>query len=177
MVGATFHLDGYTVCRLTPEDAPDLQDLFERCSDFHELSEGVPTGPTAGADELLAKPEGKQLSDKHSFGIRARTGELIGYIELMRDYPAERQWWIGLLMLDPHSRAQGLGTRIHRAAMDFVGANGGTLMQIAVLEQNPAAQRFWQRQGYEEIRRVPYVADTGKQSRLIVMRRELSAAP
>jgi RimJ/RimL family protein N-acetyltransferase len=174
MTAAAPHLDGHSVERLTSADAPDLQDLFERCSDFHELSEGVPTGPTAGADELVAHPREKELADKHPFGIRGAGGALIGYVDLMRDYPAEGQWWIGLLMLDPAVRAQGLGTRVHRALTEWVRDRGGTVIQIGVLEQNPGAQRFWQRQGYREIGRQPYVADTGKESRLIVMRRDLS---
>jgi hypothetical protein len=71
MSEAGFHLDGYSVLRLTSTDASGLQDLFERCTDFHELSEGFPTRPTAGAEELVARPAGRDLVDKFSFGIYA----------------------------------------------------------------------------------------------------------
>jgi GNAT superfamily N-acetyltransferase len=169
-------LDGYPVVRLTPADAADLQDLFERCTDFHELSEGGPTRSTAGAEELVARPAGKELADKFSFGIYAPAGGLVGFLDLMRDYPAESEWWIGLLMLDPAVRGGGLGGRIYRAAAEWVSAQGGAMIRIGVLEQNPDAMRFWQRQGFLELRREPHVSDTGHRSRLVVMSHPCRAA-
>lgn len=169
-------LGGYSVVRLTAADAADLQDLFERCTDFHELSEGAPTRPTAGAEELAALPPGKDLLDKFPFGVYAAPGRMVGYLELMRDYPAASEWWIGLLMLDPAVRRGGLGGRIYSAAAEWVGAQGGTVIRLGVLEQNPGAVRFWERQGFRELRREPHVSDTGHGSRLVVMARAVPAA-
>jgi GNAT superfamily N-acetyltransferase len=169
MSEAGFHLDGYSVLRLTSTDASGLQDLFERCTDFHELSEGFPTRPTAGAEELVARPAGRDLVDKFSFGIYAPGGELIGYMDLMRNYPAEREWWIGLLLLDPAARGGGLGSRIYRAAAEWVRTQGATVIYLGVLEQNVAAEQFWRREGFKEVRRDPTVSDTGEQSWLLVM--------
>lgn len=176
MPGAGIHVDGHRVERLTPADAAAVQDLFERCTDFHELSEGTPTRPTAGAEELVARPRGKELGDKFSFGVYSPAGRLVGFLDLMRDYPGEGEWWIGLLVLDPAVRGGGLGGRIYRAAAGWVRARGGAAIYAGVLEQNPGAERFWRREGFVELRREAHVSETGHESRLVVMRAELLAA-
>lgn len=51
-------VDGYDVRRLSAADAGDLQALYERCSDYHEQHEGVPTPPDAAEEELAARPPG-----------------------------------------------------------------------------------------------------------------------
>lgn len=38
--GLELRVEGHSVRRLGPGDAPVLQDLYERCSDYHELEEG-----------------------------------------------------------------------------------------------------------------------------------------
>ena len=165
-------LDGYSVVRLTATDsaaAAHLQELFERCTDFHELSEGAPTRPTAGPEELAMLPPGKDLADKFPFGVYAAPGRMVGYLELMRDYPTEHEWWVGLLLFDPAVRRQGLGGRIFRAAAEWVSAQGGSMIRLGVLEQNPDALRFWRRQGFHELHRQPHVSDAGYRSQLVVM--------
>jgi len=54
---------------------------------------------------------------------------------------------------------------------------GAHSLQLGVMEQNPDAERFWRRHGFEEVRRQPHTSDTGYRSRIIVMRRPLDAAP
>ena len=169
-----FHLAGYRVARLTIEDAPDVQSLYERCSDYHLAHEGTPTRPTAGEEELASLPPGRSMEDKFSFGIYAPEGELLGYIELFRNYPAESEWWIGLLMLDPKKRGRGVGRRVFRAAAGWAFANGARAIQLAVLENDPAAQRFWTRQGFEFVQRRAYESQSHKKTHtVIVMRRPL----
>jgi GNAT superfamily N-acetyltransferase len=172
----TFLLKGYQVVRLTLADAPELQDLYERCTDYHEAHEGVPTRPGAGEEELCAGPPGRSLEDKLPFGIYSMGGELIGYLELFRNYPAEGEWWIGLLMLDPKVRGQGLGGEIYQSARTWAAEQGAHSILLGVLEEEHAAERFWQRQGFSELRRDPYPPAAGGRSRKLVVLRSASAA-
>jgi hypothetical protein len=77
------------VRRLGDEDAPALQSLFERCSDYVQIYSGAPPRPAEGEEELRALPQGKELADKFSFGIFDRPSELVGYMDLMRNYPVD----------------------------------------------------------------------------------------
>lgn len=171
-------VEGCTVRRLTRADAAELQVLYERCSDYHEQHEGVPTRPTAGADELAALPPGKTAADKFSFGIHAPDGEMVGCLDLVRDFPAAGEWQIGLLLLVPEARGSGLGGRIHDAAVRWVSSRGGRTITLGVLEHAPDAERFWRRMGYQEVSRQRYLSEaTRRESVLIFMRREVPAAP
>lgn len=167
-------LPGWTLRHLRPEDAPALQDLWERCTDYHQLQEGTPTRPTAAVDEIAALPPEKDRADKFLFGIHAADGTLAGMLDLIRDYPGPGEWWVGLLMLDPAARRAGIGADVYRAAEAWAAARGARMVQLAVLEQNAGAARFWERMGFEETRRQDYTSDTGHQSRVIVMVRVLA---
>jgi ribosomal protein S18 acetylase RimI-like enzyme len=159
-----FTLDGYSIRRLRVEDAAELQDLYERCTDYHEMHEGFATRPTAGADELALLPPGKQMADKFSIGIYESIGCLIGYLDIIRNYPAANAWWIGLLMLDPKNRAKNLGSRICATTEKWVASQDGHSIHLAVLEENIRAQQFWRKQGFEELRRQPHTSETGNKT-------------
>jgi GNAT superfamily N-acetyltransferase len=176
MSDSTFDLPGHVVFRLRREDAGLLQGLCERCSTYFELHDGAPPGPTIGEEEVIALPEGKTLDDKFLFGIRSATGELVGVLDLIRDFPAPGEWWLGLLMLDPRERSAGLGGRFYRAAEAWAAERGALRVLLGVLEQNPDAERFWRRLGFSELRRQPYTAPTGHASTLIVLSRQVPHA-
>ena len=175
MIDPTFTLDGFEVRRLGPGDAAEVQRLYERCTDFHQLAEGMPTRPGAGAHEIEALPPGKMSTDKFIFGVAAPDGALVGYLDLVRDYPGPGEWWIGLLMLDADVRGAGMGTRLVRGAAEWAAAGGARAILLGVLERNPRAERFWRRQGFAEVDRRPYTSDTGRASRIVVMRLALAA--
>lgn len=175
MLEPALSLEGYTVRRLGQADAADLQSLFERCSDYVEIYSGVPPRPSEGADELGALPPGKEMHDKFSLGLYDSRRELVGFIDLMRNYPVENDWWIGLLMLAPAARDQGLGSRVYEAAQEWVRSRERRTIWILVLEENSKAERFWRRQGFEEVRRGPFTAESGKAHTMIEMRHEIPA--
>ena len=54
--------------------------------------------------------------------------------------------------------------------VEWIAAQSGTTLWIAVQTQNEAGERFWRRMGFEERRRQPYASPrTGLQSAVIVM--------
>jgi GNAT superfamily N-acetyltransferase len=169
-------LSPHTATRLALADAPALQRLCDRCSDYYELEGRVPTLPGTAEDVLTSLPPGKTHADKHVLGIVAPDGELVGVLDLIRDYPGEREWWIGLLLLDPEARAAGLGSRVLHEVERVVAAAEGTVVHLGVLEQNGPGERFWRRHGFVEVRRQPYTAASGHVSRVIVMCHRLASS-
>ncbi|HVR39340.1 MAG TPA: GNAT family N-acetyltransferase [Thermoanaerobaculia bacterium] len=163
-------LGDFTSRRLTTDDVAIFQDLFERCSDFHELSEGSPTRPDAAAHELASVPPGGKPDDNFVIGI-FDSEQLVAVLNLARNFPRPGEWWIGLLMLDPAVRARGLGRRIVEAALPWSAASA---MWLGVLEANPRAERFWRRAQFEEVERQDFRSDTGKAHRIILMRRYIA---
>ena len=169
-----FALDGYHVARLAAADAADVQSLYQRCDDYHVAYEGIQTRPAAGAEELASAPPGRGTDDKFPFGIYSLDGELLAFLELFRNYPAEGEWWIGLLMLDPKVRRLGLGREIFLCAAKWAQANGAGAIQLAVLATETAALRFWKRLGFAEIGRRPHESQAQRKSHtVLVLRRPL----
>lgn len=166
---------GYRIRRLASEDAPLLQDLWMRCTDFHELQEGEPTRDTAGMEDLAALPPGKAADDKFAFGISVHE-RLVGYADLVRDYPVPGEWSLGLLLVDPQVRSRGLGSRVYAALAGWAREQGADSVLIGVPEHNPGAARFWRRQGFEEMGRQEFTSSSGHVGRIRVMRHPLRAA-
>ena len=102
------NLEGYDVAPLTRDDLTELQLFLERCSDFYELCESGPTPPNAAELELTEAPPGHSLDDHFAFCIRDG-GAIVALLNVQRNYPRERHWWVGFLVIDPSRRGHGLG--------------------------------------------------------------------
>jgi GNAT superfamily N-acetyltransferase len=168
-------VDGYSLAALTPEDGPRAQRLCERCADYSEMVMGVPPGPAEAQSLYMALPEGKTYEDKLLMGIFAGPEELVGVLDAVRDVPTSGMWWLGVLLLDPARRDQGLGTSVYRAFEQWAAAHGAQAIQLAVVQQNEAGHRFWQRLGFVEHRwATEYFG--ARASVFITMRRTLTVA-
>jgi hypothetical protein len=80
----------------------------------------APPGPAEVQSAFSSLPEGKSYDDKFAFVVTDRNGNLLGHLELIRDCPTTGEWWLGLTLLAPNVRSQGLGTEVHDAATEWV---------------------------------------------------------
>jgi GNAT superfamily N-acetyltransferase len=163
----------YSVCILQLDHTEALQNLFEQCADYTLLVEGQGVSPDAARDTFEDVPPGHPLEHKFVYGILNEMGELTGVLEGMRHYPEEGVWWIGLFLLDPAVRGQELGQKVIAAFADFVRINDGSALMLGVVEDNQAAYRFWQGQGFVLVRTTEPRTFGSKTQRVFVLRREL----
>jgi len=162
--------------RLGIDNADELQRLLERCSDYYETCEDRPAPPDAARTELSSVPPGKDLTDLFVFGLRNDAGELIGINSMLRNWPRNPdEWWFSFQAIDPAHRNRGVGTALYGEVEAFVVAQGGRIIQTAVVERNAAAERLWRRIGFREIERQDYTAPGGWQTRIIILRRDVPA--
>jgi ribosomal protein S18 acetylase RimI-like enzyme len=169
-------IDGYTLTHLTPENGPLMQALAERCADYFELVTGCPPGPAEAQALFTALPAGKGYEDKMVIGVFASSHELVGVLDVVRDYPELGKWYLGLLMLEPARRGQGLGERLYRAFEQWAAASGARAIRLSVAGQNGRAYRFWRRLGFVELERRPPARFGAKESVMIIMERALPIA-
>lgn len=169
-------LPDHSVHHLGLEDCPAIQDLFDKCLDFMLLVDGHPAGPHAAEEELQDLPPGMSLDDKFVFGIVDRKKDLFGYLDVMRGYPEEGTWWIGLLLLVPEARSHGLGDKIVESFAEHVRAQGGKAIMLGVVEENRRAYRFWSRVGFEPVYETEPRLFGDKPQKVSVMRRILPGA-
>ena len=164
-------LEGYRLATLSPTEEPLVQALLERCADYIELVAGLSPSPELTHDLYTLLPAGKGDEDKILLGIFAGPGELVGLLDAVRDYPAHGVWFLGLLLLEPARRGQGLGEKIYRAFEQWAKILEAQSICLSVAQQNEQAYRFWQRLGFEEIERRPPELFGAKESIFILMER------
>ena len=144
--------ENYEIRLLGARNEAELQDLCERCHEFALLTEGQLPGPKAGFDILNDLPPGKEMEDKRVLGVYDE-GLLAAVVEMVKDYKTVGEWIIGLLLIDPEKRGNGLGSAIHDYIIEYVSQNGGSLLRIGVIEENIRGMNFWGKMGYSEVER------------------------
>jgi GNAT superfamily N-acetyltransferase len=171
-----FELTGCFGIRLDEGREAELQAFYERCRDYFELVTGQPPSPTEAHELLAAVPRGKSRDDKFAIGLFDAPGHLVGILDVIRDFPKPREWYLGLLMFEPTLRGQKLGDRVYHRLEDWVRAQGATTLHLIVEEVNPRALSFWQRMGFE-VRGMGKRTLKGKESVFLRMTRELAPRP
>lgn len=134
--------------RLRPLESIDLgalQALLDR------LAESAGMAPRPGDAERLFRmiPQGASAHDKVMLGIFDATERLVGFIDLIRHFPAPGTWTIGWMTLEPALRGQGLGTDAFWAIRAWAASQGVERLRLSVEVANAAACRFWLGLGFE----------------------------
>lgn len=140
-------IQGTHVVELGAADQSRLSELCRLCSDFFELIEGQPGGPATAAEILGPLPEHVTSGTKRVFGIE-RGSELIAVVELLDGFPRRGEWYVGLLLVVPPLRREGLGTKIWVGLRDWIRSQGGAVVRLVVQKQNRRALTFWERQEF-----------------------------
>jgi GNAT superfamily N-acetyltransferase len=166
-------LQAYSIHQLLLEDSGAIQTLYEKCLDFMLLVDGHPAGPNSGEEEFQDVPPGKSLDDKFVFGIVNRQNELVGILDVLRGYPDETTWWIGLFLLLPEVRLHGIGPKVFQAFAEYARGQGGSAIMLGVVEENTLAYQFWQKAGFEFISLTEPRQFGEKTQKVSVMRRSL----
>lgn len=167
-------LQDYSVHQLLPEDIPAIQILCEKCLDFMLLVDGRPAEPNEVEEDFLSVPRGKSYDDKFVFGIMNQQFDMIGLLETFRWYPDEKTWWIGLLLFTPETRSQGIGQKVLRGFVEYVRQSGAQVIMLGVVEENTLAYKFWEKMGFEFVRKTEPRKFGNKTQTVSIMRRSIS---
>jgi RimJ/RimL family protein N-acetyltransferase len=176
MVGITeFELSDFdcSVKNLAINDADTLQQLYEKCADYNYLMEGRSPSATVALEEFTAIPEGKTLDDKYMLGIFNSQNELIGFIEGMRNYPEDKVWWVGLIMLAPAHRCKGILYPLLKQFEQYIATQGMDYVMASIIETNSKVLRLWKRMGFKIVRQVERKQPNTTSHLLFIIRRKV----
>ena len=145
-----FALLGLNVRGLGEEDGPEIDALLVRCAEFMRMSEGQE--PVRGDGLLLLEERPQEAPEVEKQVLGLFDGPcLVGVLDLLKDYPAEGTWYLGLMLIEPARRREGLGTAVFAALLEWLSAQGARSLRLAVIDENAAGHRFWIRQGFREL--------------------------
>ena len=150
----------------------EVLELFQACSEFFELIGGEV--PSETDDYFKDLPPGKTYDEKHLIGVFDQK-KLVAAIDIVEDYPKDKEWIIGLLVIHPDYRRMGLGSKIDEVLGEIVLENRGKFLRVGVQEQNQDALKFWFSQGYEEKFTSEPMLIGKLESRIVVMNRKINA--
>ena len=138
---------------LSLADVPAVFDLYSRCAGYFLLQDGE-LAVVHDADELFTDvPPTKRPEDQHVLGYRVGK-RLEAVAAVLTDYPEPGHWYLGLLLVAPERRSQGLGRKLYASIEQRSIKHGATRMLLAVLKENESALRFWRSLGFEIVRTV-----------------------
>jgi len=144
--------NGYTIGTLTLDELKVVEELNERCSDYYLLHEGEPPSEKDALEIFNVLPPGKNYEDKFVLGIIKDENELVGIIDIVKNFPVEGEWMLGLLYIDPKERRKGLGKLVHETLAQWAIKLGAKSFRIGVLEENYKGKKFWSSLGYQKIK-------------------------
>ena len=149
---------------------PQTLELFQSCDAFFNLINGEV--PMDAYDFFRDLPPGKTYDDKHLIGVFDEE-RLIGAIDIVEDYPRDKEWIIGFVVVHPDYRRRGLGSKIFEVLGEIVKENRGTYLRVGVQIQNEAGLKFWYHCGFEEKFTSEPMLIGKLESRVVVMNRKL----
>ncbi len=138
----------YLTRLLHPPDIRAAQALFERAADYFEVATGAPPGRDEATRAFVAGPPSKSVDDKRILGIFDRHNELIGILDALVDFPADGDWTMGMLLLDPKHRGAGLGTTVLEVYEAWAASQGAKRFHTAVVSRHKRGVRFLEDRGY-----------------------------
>jgi len=144
---------GYAARFLNEADQTAIFTLLQACEDFSLLSHGMPSTETDALDLLHDRPPGIAPDQKAVIGFFDGHGILIAALDFLVGYPEDNIWFIGLLLIHPDQRGQGLGKRILKSFESWARSYRAEAVMLGVLECNTRALRFWQSIGFQEVER------------------------
>jgi len=80
-------------------------------------------------------------------GVFDPAGKLVGLVDIARDHPTPGTWYLGLLLIDPAARGQGVGAAVVRGVKQKAARHGATRLILSVVAENDRALKFWKAQG------------------------------
>lgn len=147
-------INGYKINLLCVDNRKIVEELCEKCSDYYILHDGILPSKEEIGEIFNALPTNKNYEDKFVLGIYKFDNELVGIIDIVRDFPTVGEWMLGLMLIEPQERGNGLGKIVHEALVGWAINLGAKSFRIGVIEENNNGINFWSALGYTKIKQV-----------------------
>jgi GNAT superfamily N-acetyltransferase len=149
------------------DHALEVLDLTRRAADYVTLEVARSPDLAFVVDFFEATPPGVTKDKIYPHGIR-QGGRLIGIVGIAEGYEFPTDWWIGLMLIDPALRGQGIGTAVAHDLIERARSSGIIMIKLSVLAANPNGLRFWKNLGFEFHRPAPALPGSDGHDRVVL---------
>ena len=161
-------MDNITLVPITQqENHEDALDLAQRAADYTILEIGHTPDDTYITDFFTATPPDLGAECLQHFGVMLDPA-MVGMLCIANGYEFPDDWWIGLVLLDPAFRGQGIGHRVVSQVKDKARKQEVDMLKLAVLTANPRALSFWRREGFVHHRDAPALPGSDGHDRVVL---------
>lgn len=166
------------VCReIGLAEVPLLQALF----DANPLYLRTVNGRVAHADEAQLEfdelpPPHLRFTRRWFLGLFDGSERLVGHVSVLSDLMATGIWHTGLFIVATHLHGSGAAAETYQALDRWMCASGARWLRLGVVRGNTRAERFWERQGYREVRLREGVDTGGRLNTVRVMVKDATGA-
>ncbi|MCZ6856457.1 MAG: GNAT family N-acetyltransferase [Gemmatimonadetes bacterium] len=167
----------YTTRLLEPPDIPDVQSLFERTADYFEMATGVSPADDEAKRAFVAGPPTKSVDDKRIIGVFDSTDSLVGMLDALVDFPADDEWTMGMLLIDPEHRGAGLGKQVLAGYESWAAQCGARKFHTALVSHHDPGIRFLERSGYVRQRVLENDNAGGQQATVVFFAKTTDSEP
>lgn len=143
--------NGCRLCRLGPEDAPQVLDFLQSRMDYFTCI-GEALTPQSVREGLTVRPPHTQAGQKWYVGLW-REGALCAVADLVAGYPDAQTLFIGLFVVGGGAQGKGLGRRLMTELAARAGAKGVRRLRLGCVEENTAGHKFWLAMGFRDVAR------------------------
>lgn len=156
-----FATTGYSARELDVSEVPRVQALFDANPEYFMRV----NGRRAHADEAQLEfdedpPAHLGFTRRWFMGFFGPSDELEGIAVVLSDLCAPAVWHIGLFLIATARHGTGDAAQIYAGLESWMANSGARWLRLGVVRGNAAAERFWQRHGYRDVR-LRHDVDTG----------------
>lgn len=163
---------------LSPGSEPLLQRFFEANPLYFLAVSGEPPKPEEAFEEINDElPEGWSYSEKWIIGFARPSGELAAMANVVKDLLASKVWHISTFIVETSRHGNGDAAALYNGIEAWARANGADWIRLGVVKGHAAAERFWQKCGYQQTRERTGVVFGQKAQTVRVMCKSLGGRP
>ncbi len=138
---------------LGPGSEALLQRFFEANPLYFLSVSGEPPQPEEAFDEINDDlPDGWPYTKKWVIGYVSPTGELAAMANVVADLLAQGVWHISTFIVETVRHGNGDAGTLYQGIESWAKANGARWLRLGVVKGHTAAERFWQKCGYQQTR-------------------------
>ncbi|MBT8441869.1 MAG: GNAT family N-acetyltransferase [Gammaproteobacteria bacterium] len=132
----------------SPDDADVVQRIYAATPAYSRITTGTSSRPGSALQTFGMLPDGCAADAKHMYLV-CHEDQPVGFVDVIRGYPAKDCAYIGLFVLIESQHGRGIGTRAFRNLETLIDAwRDIRRIRLTVIEANVPALGFWEAMGF-----------------------------